>query len=100
MQPLSSSEVMDLKYKGGIATLTIKEVFPEDEGTYVCTATNSIGSVTTTCKLTINRKYSDKKIFLHNLILKKIFKKDLKKQCILKFYSKLHSNGSCRGGET
>lgn len=64
---------IDLKYKGGIATLTIKEVFPEDEGTYVCTATNSIGSVTTTCKLTINRKYKlDKKKFLPISKFKKV----------------------------
>lgn len=53
---LSSSEILDLKYKNGTATLTINEIFPEDEGVYVCTATNSIGSVDTTCKLTVIRK--------------------------------------------
>ncbi|XP_011700590.1 PREDICTED: twitchin isoform X1 [Wasmannia auropunctata] len=50
---LSSSEVVDLKYKNGVAILTINEVFPEDEGEYACLATNSIGSDTTSCKLTI-----------------------------------------------
>ncbi|KRF85408.1 twitchin isoform X27 [Drosophila virilis] len=50
---ISSSEIMDLKYKNGIATLTIHEVFPEDEGVFSCTATNSISSVETKCKLTI-----------------------------------------------
>lgn len=50
---ISSSEIMDLKYKNGVATLTINEVFPEDEGVFTCTATNSIGSVDTKCKLTI-----------------------------------------------
>lgn len=56
-QIVTSSDVVDLRYRGGIASLTIAEVFPEDEGEYVCTATNSIGTVTTTCKLTIKRKY-------------------------------------------
>ncbi len=53
---ISSSEIMDLKYKNGVATLTINEVFPEDEGVYTCTATNSIGSTETSSKLTIQRK--------------------------------------------
>lgn len=53
---LSSSEIIDLKYKNGVAILTINEVFPEDEGEYTCLATNSIGSDTTACKLTIKRK--------------------------------------------
>jgi hypothetical protein len=48
---------VDLKYKGGVATLTINEVFPEDEGQYVCEATNSMGTAKTTCKLTVKRKY-------------------------------------------
>ncbi|XP_037720926.1 twitchin isoform X30 [Drosophila subpulchrella] len=50
---ISSSDIMDLKYKNGIATLTINEVFPEDEGVFTCTATNSISAVETKCKLTI-----------------------------------------------
>lgn len=53
---ISSSEIMDLKYKHGVATLTINEVFPEDEGVYTCTATNSIGETDTKCKLLIKRK--------------------------------------------
>lgn len=55
-QIVTSSDVVDLRYKNGVASLTIAEVFPEDDGEYVCTATNSIGTVSTTCKLTINRK--------------------------------------------
>lgn len=54
---ISSSEIMDLKYKNGVAKLTINEIFPEDEGLYVCTATNSVGSTDTQCKLTIIREY-------------------------------------------
>ncbi|XP_025833492.1 twitchin isoform X4 [Agrilus planipennis] len=50
---LSSSDIIDLKYKNGIATLHINEVFPEDEGDYTCKATNSLGTVETTCHLTI-----------------------------------------------
>lgn len=53
---LSSSEIMSLKYKNGLCTLTINEVFPEDEGEFVCTATNSIGSVSSQSKITIKRK--------------------------------------------
>lgn len=56
LQPLSSSEALDLKYKGGIATLAINEVFPEDEGQYTCKATNAMGTAETTCKLTVKRK--------------------------------------------
>ncbi|KAG8238874.1 hypothetical protein J437_LFUL018785 [Ladona fulva] len=52
-QPLSSSDVIDLKYKNGIATLTINEVFPEDEGNYVCKATNTKGSTETSCTLKV-----------------------------------------------
>ena len=53
---LSSSDVIDLKYKSGVATLSINEVFPEDEGEYECIATNSVGKDSTKCKLTIIRK--------------------------------------------
>lgn len=55
--PLSSSEVVDLKYKNGIAKLTINEVYPEDEGVYICKATNVMGTAETTCRLTVKRKY-------------------------------------------
>lgn len=56
-KPLSSSEVVDLKYKNGIATLRINEVYPEDEGEYVCKATNSVGTTETKSKITIKRKF-------------------------------------------
>lgn len=53
---ISSSEIIDLKYKNGVASLRIAEVYPEDEGEYVCKATNSVGSTETKSKLTIQRK--------------------------------------------
>lgn len=56
-KPLSSSEVVDLKYKNGIATLRINEVYPEDEGEYVCKAINSVGTAETKSKITIKRKF-------------------------------------------
>ena len=55
--PISSSEVIDLKYKNSVATLTINEVFPEDEGEYQCIATNSVGVVKTKSKVTIKSKW-------------------------------------------
>lgn len=59
---LVSSEAVDLKYKNGVASLRIGEIFPEDEGEYVCTATNSQGSKETACKLTV--KCKNLKVFL------------------------------------
>jgi len=53
---LTSSDIIDLKYRNGVATLEINEVFPEDGGAYVCKAINSLGSAQTTCKLTIKLK--------------------------------------------
>lgn len=54
---LASSDIMNLKYKNGVASLVIEEVFPEDEGEYICKASNSQGSTETHCKLTIIRMY-------------------------------------------
>lgn len=69
-KPLSSSEVVDLKYKNGIAKLHINEVYPEDEGEYVCKATNSVGASETKCRLTIRRKYYFIKQFLEIYFIK------------------------------
>lgn len=54
---ISSSDIIDLKYKSGVATLKINEVFPEDEGEYTCTATNSVGVTDSRCKLKVKREY-------------------------------------------
>ncbi|XP_065089533.1 twitchin isoform X14 [Ochlerotatus camptorhynchus] len=64
---LTSSDVIDIKYKSGIASLRINELFPEDSGTYVCTAKNSMGETATQCKLDVKKvsgsttRSSDKK---------------------------------------
>lgn len=50
---LSSSDILDLKYRNGTATLSINEVYPEDEGLYTCKAKNSLGETETTCRLTV-----------------------------------------------
>lgn len=52
-QPLSSSDIIDLRYKQGLASLTITEIFPEDEGVYKCVATNSLGAQDCTCTLKV-----------------------------------------------
>ncbi|GFR08100.1 twitchin, partial [Trichonephila clavata] len=57
---LHSSKEISLKYKTGVATLSIEEVYPEDAGEYVCKATNSIGEVSTKCKLQVQGKSKDK----------------------------------------
>lgn len=50
---LTSSEILEVKYKNGAASVTIKELFPEDAGRFSCKATNTKGSVETSCKLII-----------------------------------------------
>ena len=52
-RPLSSSDVLEVKHKAGVGTVTIKETFPEDAGRYSCKAANTKGSVETSCKLKI-----------------------------------------------
>jgi len=57
-EPLVSSDAVALKYRNRVAVMTIPEVFPEDEGTYVCTATSSMGKTTTQCILKVLRKFT------------------------------------------
>jgi hypothetical protein len=53
-KPITSSDIMEVKYKNGVASVIIKEIFPEDSGRYTCKATNTKGSVETSSKVTIN----------------------------------------------
>ena len=50
---LTSSPDLEVKYKNGVSTVTIKEVFPEDAGRYACKATNTKGAVETSCKVNV-----------------------------------------------
>jgi len=50
---ISSNEVMEVKYKNGVASVIISELFPEDSGKYTCKATNTKGSVETSSKVTV-----------------------------------------------
>jgi len=68
-EALVSSDVVSLKYRNSVATLTISELFPEDEGTYQCKATNSEGSTETSCTLTVIRK----EIFIHKMYCNRFF---------------------------
>jgi len=51
--PITSSDIINLKYRNGKAMLIINEVFPEDEGIYSCVAQNSVGVTETHCKLSV-----------------------------------------------
>ena len=66
-QKVVSSDIVDLKYRSGSATLTIEEAFPEDEGAYECVATNSEGKCTTKCFIKIIRKSFSRCICLIDL---------------------------------
>ena len=50
---ISSNEIMEVKYKNGVASVIINELFPEDGGKYTCKATNTKGSVETSSKVII-----------------------------------------------
>ncbi len=52
-KPISSTTAMEVKYKNGVSSITIAEVFPEDAGRFACKATNTKGSVETSSKVTV-----------------------------------------------
>lgn len=51
---IKPSKYFQMTVRGEESTLRISEAFPEDEGTYKCTATNSAGKVVSTATLTVS----------------------------------------------
>ncbi|KAL3275186.1 hypothetical protein HHI36_019955 [Cryptolaemus montrouzieri] len=50
---IEDSDDYQLHYRNGVCRLTISRAYPEDAGTYTCTATNSAGSASTTAILDV-----------------------------------------------
>lgn len=49
--------------EAGAARLKIKQVTGEDEGTYLCEASNSLGKATSSACLVVYRKFTEKHLF-------------------------------------
>lgn len=52
---LESNDFVDLKYKYGLATLKIEEVYPEDGGEYKCIAKNYVNQTESICTVKVQR---------------------------------------------
>ncbi|XP_076385572.1 uncharacterized protein LOC105662897 isoform X4 [Megachile rotundata] len=50
---IENSISYEIHYRNGVCRLTIVRAFPEDAGTYACTATNSLGSTVTSATLLV-----------------------------------------------
>jgi len=50
---IASNDIMEVKYKNGVASVIIEEIYPEDAGRYACKATNPKGSVETSSRVKI-----------------------------------------------
>ncbi|KAF3424285.1 hypothetical protein E2986_10888 [Frieseomelitta varia] len=50
---IENSSCYEIHYRNGVCRLTIVRAFPEDAGTYACTATNSLGSTVTSAILQV-----------------------------------------------
>ncbi|XP_019884311.1 titin isoform X6 [Camponotus floridanus] len=50
---VENSASHEIQYRNGVCRLTIMKAFPEDAGTYACTATNSLGSTVTSAHLEV-----------------------------------------------
>jgi len=53
---IASSDILEVKYKNGVASVIIEEVYPEDAGRYACKASNPKGSVETSSRVKIMPK--------------------------------------------
>ncbi|XP_058980466.1 uncharacterized protein LOC101894461 isoform X1 [Musca domestica] len=52
-----------VEYRNGVCRLTIPQAYPEDAGTYSCTAANPLGVATSNAKLEVNNQYKAVHIF-------------------------------------
>lgn len=55
---LASNDIIEVKYKNGVAFLIVNEIYPEDSGKYTCKATNAKGSVETSSTIKVTPKVS------------------------------------------
>ena len=50
---LKESPDFNQTFQDGIAKLRMEDVFPDDNGTYICVAINDAGECRSTCRLTV-----------------------------------------------
>ena len=56
-QPIKPSRDFQISVRRGESSLVIVEVFPEDEGEYMCKAENTMGAAVTHCHLFVKCEY-------------------------------------------
>ena len=64
-KPLTSNDIMEVKYKNGVASMTVEEIYPEDAGRYACKATNAKGSVETSSRVKASKVFIQYNIMYH-----------------------------------
>lgn len=56
-EPINGKPQYEMSFVESVARLDVREAFLEDEGRYVCKATNPAGQDTTTCQITVNGRF-------------------------------------------
>ena len=51
------SQDIQMSQIGRVCELSISDIFPEDEGDYSCTATNSLGEATVECYVVVDGEF-------------------------------------------